>query len=384
MRIDYPFNFQKVKGIFLERINRFTVKIKVNAKETFAHLPNSGRLWELLTKGAELLLVPQKDKHKLPYIVLGCKKDDFYVLLHTHLTNKIVTKLIEEKKINEYKDFVVFKKEPTFYDYGRFDLLLTNPVTGEKRYLEIKTCTLFGQRMAMFPDAETERGKRHLLKLAELFEKGLKTEMLFVIMNPKIEYFLPAYHIDYKFSKTLLEVKDKVSIKAITIEWDKDFTYVKEVKPVKIPYEILEKEMKNSGAYLLVLKLDNPLILNLKKKEFRLTSGFYVYVGSALNNLSQRVKRHLKKFKKVRWHIDYLTNKCDRVISILIRTSQKIECLIAQDLRKIAKEEISNFGCSDCKCNSHLFYFHKNPLELREFQELIIKYRIDRLCSYLP
>lgn len=381
--MDYPFNFEKIKGIFLERINRFIVKVKIGKKETLAYLPNPGRLWELLLKGRELILVPQKSKSKLPYVVLGCRKNSSYVLLHTHLTNKVITKLIEEGRLEQYKDFEILEIEPRYYDNQRFDLLLKSLSTGERRFLEIKTCTLFGKKIAMFPDAETKRGKRHLLELAKLSDKGFKAEVLFVIMNPEIEYFLPAYHIDYEFSKTLFEVKDKISIKAIAIDWDENFVYVKSIKPVKIPYDLLRSEMLDSGAYLLVLKLDKNMVLKLGNKERFLLSGYYVYVGSAMKNLLNRVRRHLRNTKNLRWHIDHLRMNAKLITPILIRSSEKLECLIAEDLERISMAKVSDFGCSDCKCEAHLFYFKENPLSYPDFQDILIKYRIDRLCSYL-
>lgn len=381
--MDYPFNFEKIRGIFLERINRFIIQVKIGRKETLAYLPNPGRLWELLLRGREVILVPQKNKSRLPYVVLGCRRNSSYVLLHTHLTNKVIAKLIEEGRLEQYKEHMILKTEPSSHNNQRFDLLLKDISTGEKKFLEIKTCTLFGEKIAMFPDAETKRGKRHLLALAKLSDEGFKTEVLFVIMNPEIEYFLPAYHIDYEFSKAFFEVKDKVSLKAIAIDWDENFVYVKNIKPVEIPYDLLKKEMVEAGAYLLILELDKNIVLKLGDKERALSSGYYVYVGSAMRNLLNRIKRHQRKTKKLRWHIDHLTEKAKTITPILIRSSERLECSIADDLAKIAKFRVYNFGCSDCKCETHLFYFSDNPLKCSAFQDLLIKYRIDRLCSYL-
>ena len=84
--------------------------------------------------------------------------------------------------------------------------------------------------------------------------------------------------------------------------------------------------------------------------------GYYCYVGSALNNLEKRILRHLRKRKKLRWHIDYLLSCRDVVVKrILYKENKKREeCEIAKKIRKISKP-IPNFGCSDCSCESHLF-----------------------------
>lgn len=378
MKIGYPFNFEKIEAIFLERINRFVVRIKIERKEELAYLPNPGRLWELLLPGKILLVLKNKKVSQLPYTVLACKKDSNYILLHTHLTNKIIKKLIEDKKIDFWKDYQVLKEEVRF-NVSRFDLVLGNKKTLEKLVLEIKTCTLFGKEIAMFPDAETKRGTRHILELTELRKKGIKGGVLFVVMNPEIKYFLPAYHIDYQFSKALIEAKNKMEIRALALKWDETFTYVKEVKELEIPFDFLEK-IEDKGIYLLVFKLKNKEKLKIGGLGERIfEKGFYIYVGSAMNNLTKRINRHLRKDKKLKWHIDYLISKAQNLKVIPIRTFEKLECKLAEELSLISQKTIPDFGASDCRCKSHLFYFSKNPLEKEEFQRLIIDYRINRL-----
>jgi len=111
----------------------------------------------------------------------------------------------------------------------------------------------------------------------------------------------------------------------------------------------------NKGAYLLILYLpeDKEIeIGSLGKIKFK--KGFYIYVGSAMNSLTDRVKRHLKKEKKFHWHIDYFLEHTKILFVVLIPSEEKIECKIAQTIKG---DKIKGFGCSDCKCESHLFYF---------------------------
>lgn len=378
MEIEYPFKFKKIRAVFLERINRFVVKVKIRKKEELAYLPNPGRLWELLLPKRWLLIFKNKNTSKLPYTVLACEKDSNYILLHTHLTNKVVKKLIEENKLDFLRSYKILKEEFKL-NFSRFDLALENKNTLEKLILEIKTCTLFGKDIAMFPDAETKRGTRHILELAKLENKGIKGGVLFVVMNPDIKYFLPAYHIDYQFFKTLMEAKDKIEIKAIALKWDKSFTYVKEIKELQIPFDFLEK-IEDKGAYLLVFGLKNKERLkvgNLGERIFE--KGFYVYVGSAMNNLTKRINRHLRKNKKLKWHIDYLISKAKDLKIIPVRSFEKLECEIAKELFLISQKIIPGFGASDCKCKSHLFYFSENPFKKEEFQRLIVEFRINRI-----
>jgi Uri superfamily endonuclease len=110
------------------------------------------------------------------------------------------------------------------------------------------------------------------------------------------------------------------------------------------------------GSYLLLIKLDhgNNILIGKKRKIF-FEDGFYVYVGSALNGILQRVKRHLNPKKKMHWHIDYFLQHA-RIQSIYYKQSNsREECEIAGKLEKKLKS-VTNFGCSDCNCKSHLFF----------------------------
>jgi len=116
------------------------------------------------------------------------------------------------------------------------------------------------------------------------------------------------------------------------------------------------------GTYLLVIELNKDLSIDIGKLgsiEFK--SGFYLYVGSALNGLDQRIQRHLKSEKKLHWHIDYLL-KHAKIISVFYRESDnREECVIAKALNENLSPVIG-FGCSDCKCKTHLFYGFKKEI----------------------
>jgi len=88
--------------------------------------------------------------------------------------------------------------------------------------------------------------------------------------------------------------------------------------------------------------------------------GFYAYVGSALSGLERRIGRHLRevgKNKRVHWHIDYfLANPAVKVREVVCaETEERKECEIAANM-SMRLESIARFGCTDCSCNSHLFF----------------------------
>lgn len=378
--LKYPFAFPKISGRLLKRVNRFVVEVEVEDRRELAYLANPGRLWELFLPDNELLLSPSLSRGKLPYTVLACQKEGHQVLLHTHLTNKIIHHLIDDGLLECFKDQRVVKTEPACGRH-RFDLLLENHNSGDNYYLEIKSCTLFAGRIAMFPDAVTRRGAEHLYKLKELSAKGIKTGCLFVVMNPQAEYFLPAYHIDYHFARAFREVKDSVALNAIALGFDRSFTAVNSIKKLAIPFDLLKIEMEDRGAYLLLVTVDSDKTIavgSLGQIPFK--RGCYIYVGSSMQNLSKRVARHTHKKKLQRWHIDYLTAIAAAVTPIPIISSDRLECELAAELQKIAPNPaVKGFGSSDCSCPGHLFYFSEYPLQNPRFIDLLQYYRIRRL-----
>jgi Uri superfamily endonuclease len=118
--------------------------------------------------------------------------------------------------------------------------------------------------------------------------------------------------------------------------------------------------MKGSYVLLIEVKKDIEIVIGkLGKLHFK--KGFYVYVGSALNSLEYRINRHVRTDKKIHWHIDYLL-KCADIVNVFIKeNSKKEECRISYEFEKNLKF-LKGFGCSDCKCNSHLFYGKYNEI----------------------
>ncbi len=118
-----------------------------------------------------------------------------------------------------------------------------------------------------------------------------------------------------------------------------------------------------SGSYLLLIRVQRALQISVGAlKDISFSAGYYGYVGSALNNqLVNRCLRHAKQAgkKKTHWHIDYLlVHESTSLLKIMVVPStQREECQLAQTVAEFAKKIIDKFGSSDCSCSSHLFYF---------------------------
>lgn len=119
--------------------------------------------------------------------------------------------------------------------------------------------------------------------------------------------------------------------------------------------------MKGAYIFSFLLKKDCEIIIG-KLGKINFKKGGYHYCGSAQNNLEKRIERHKRKEKKIHWHMDYLTtNENFKYLSHQLFESNKKEkeCELAKSLSEKC-EKIKGFGCTDCKCESHLFYDKEN------------------------
>ncbi|WFN38004.1 DUF123 domain-containing protein [Methanomicrobium antiquum] len=129
--------------------------------------------------------------------------------------------------------------------------------------------------------------------------------------------------------------------------------------------------MKQTGIYFLVFENSYAEVLTGALGFLGFQEGFHVYVGSALGNSGiKRVRRHFllseKKDKKERWHVDYLlkSSEFNLEYAVFLNTSEKYECRAAGML---GGDCVIGFGCSDCKCLSHLYFRKSDPLnELKQ------------------
>ncbi len=93
--------------------------------------------------------------------------------------------------------------------------------------------------------------------------------------------------------------------------------------------------------------------------------GIYAYVGSASKSLQHRIGRHLRRSKKVHWHIDYLTlNDNARVRYVVYAECKGYECTISKSIAERSINYVKGFGSSDCRCLSHLYLMHYSNISL--------------------
>lgn len=368
-----------VEATFLRRPNRFIAYCKLaEGEEVECHVPNPGRLWELLIPGVKVLLADHRNsERKTKWSLIGILREGVPVMVDTGHTNRVAEHLLLSKRIPSLKEWTPIRREVKKGN-SRFDFLLENQ-KGETLLLEVKSCTLFGGKGAMFPDAPSERASRHLLHLREEHRAGQKVAVLLLAQWLKAEWFMPDFHTDPDFAKTMVEVREEVPIIVAGIGWSPSLGLENEVKEIPIFWEIAETENQDSGCYLVLLELPEDKKVSIGALgEIVFPKGWYVYCGSAKKNLLSRMNRHVRIRKGMHWHLDYLRQEASSATTVPFRTQDEIEHQLAQGLSEIADWQIKDFGSSDCHCESHLFGFSEDPRRRTAFIDYLLYWRMAR------
>ncbi|WP_319562300.1 DNA/RNA nuclease SfsA [Marispirochaeta sp.] len=360
-----------LRGVFLSRPNRFTVIAETDKGTIRAHCPNPGRMRELLTPGRECLFEHHPDKpRKTAYSLAAVVYNGRIVPLFSAGANKIAHHLLLPKFFPDAIEVI-----PEFsLGKSRFDFMIKSP--GKHTLVEVKSCSLVEEETAMFPDAPTIRGTRHIRELAAAAETGSYSSMvLFVIVNHSARRLVPDIHTDPDFSTAVLESRDSIDFRAVSIDCTPDGNVSIADPEIPIDTGPCSAAQEDSGVYLLSIELKSRRRIEtgaLGKIDFE--EGTWLYVGSARKNLSRRMARHLRRRKKLHWHIDYLLQEADSCEAFPVRSIKNdLECRLARDVGDIAESRIHGFGSSDCRCESHLFRLGKTGD--KSFLPLLLHYR---------
>jgi sugar fermentation stimulation protein A len=216
-------NGQIVRGIFEERPNRFSAFVKVKDKVLPTFLPNPGRMHELLIPGTEVFLRKAiKGNRKTGYDLIGVMCKGQRVSLDSRVPNKLVLEALKNKDITELSEYNQIKPEFS-YGHSRLDFYLANE--HESCLLEVKSSTLVNEGVAMFPDAVTERGRRHVNELAAAKKEGYRACVLFLVQRTDAYSFTTCDETDPEFGKTLRKaVKEGVEAYAYKTEISSNFS----------------------------------------------------------------------------------------------------------------------------------------------------------------
>ena len=205
-----------VRAQFLRRDNRFRVSVNLEGQSVAAHLPNSGRLRELLTPGRPVWIAPaHKPGRRTSFDLQLVELETTLVSVDARLPNHLFAEAIRTGRLSDF-DFPNIQPEVR-YRHSRLDFRLSGP-HGEC-WVEVKSVTLVRDQVAMFPDAPTQRGSRHLEDLNQLRQQGHRAALVFVIQRADALAFTLNRDADPTFAHTLdLAVAAGVEVRAVACQ----------------------------------------------------------------------------------------------------------------------------------------------------------------------
>lgn len=190
-----------IRGFFQRRLNRFLALVKVEERVLPSFVPNPGRMHELLIPGTEVVLREVLgENRKTGYDLIGVLHEGQMVSVDSRVPNRLVFEALKNGDIKEISDYPIIKPE---YNLGhsRFDFFLANEK--ERCLLEVKSYTLVEDGVAKFPDAKTERGRKHMTDLMKANREAYRTLVLFVIQRSDAKVFVPNDETDPEFGKAI-------------------------------------------------------------------------------------------------------------------------------------------------------------------------------------
>lgn len=200
-------------GVYLRRLNRFMTEVEVNGNKVLAHLPNSGRLLTVLVPESKVFLRRQpQQRRKSNYDLFAIERPGATVIVDTRFSTLAAETAIQKGLFKSLAGYRV-AKENVRVDNSLLDLLLKKG--SHLFFLEIKCVTHLTDGVAMFPDAPTIRGRKHLETLMKLVQQGFGAGILFSVQRPNANMIKPYRKIDPAFSE-LLKKADETGVKILT------------------------------------------------------------------------------------------------------------------------------------------------------------------------
>lgn len=202
-------------ALFLGREKRFTMRLRDPATgEVFAaHTNNTGSMLGLLRPGFEVRLSPaQSPGRKLAWTVEQIRvpgpphapERGFWVGVNTASPNRMLQAAWQADALPEFKGYVNFRREAVCGE-SRLDALLTPAESGAELWVECKNVTLVEDEVALFPDAASPRGCKHLETLTRLVREGRRAALFFLVQRPDARCFAPAAVVDPQYARLYAE-----------------------------------------------------------------------------------------------------------------------------------------------------------------------------------
>jgi len=204
------------EAVFLARPNRFTARVRLAGREVAAFVPDSGRLPDLLVAGRRVFLRPAPGPgRRTGYDLLLVDHDGVLVSVDSRLPNRVFARALQAGLLPELQGYTEVRREVGLPG-GRLDFVLGGDGLVPCA-VEVKSVTLVRAGVALFPDAPTARGRRHVLELLRLRRAGWRAVVCFMILRADALSFAPHGAEDRAFARALREAAaGGVEVRAFT------------------------------------------------------------------------------------------------------------------------------------------------------------------------
>lgn len=223
----------------LSRPNRFLALARlINADnsedQVKVHVRDPGRLQELLYPGNDILLRKASSKNrKTQWDLIAARFATEWIMVNSGFHPAIARAILMDREISPFGHVKEIKSEIS-YGKSRLDFFITNE-NDEKIFIEIKGCTLAVDNAAIFPDAPTKRGKRHLQELIQITRYGGRGSVFFLIFRENCLFFEPNREMDPEFANTLIFAQKKgVEIYPVLLAYRQDIIWYKQIIPFRL------------------------------------------------------------------------------------------------------------------------------------------------------
>ena len=192
-----------IHGILIKRYKRFLADIQLlDGNVITAHCPNTGTMLTCSTPGSAVCLsTSDNPKRKYRYTLEMIEDGTTWVGVNTARANGLVTEAIFKGQIAEFKNVDRIVAEIKTSSHTRLDLQVVQRT--QSTFVEVKNCSLAIDGCAMFPDAVTTRGTKHLQELTRLASEGPGSAIFFLVQRIDADRFSPAFHIDPVYGQAL-------------------------------------------------------------------------------------------------------------------------------------------------------------------------------------
>lgn len=192
-----------IAGTLIKRYKRFLADVILeDGSEITIHCPNSGSMLGCATPGSRVFLSRSSNPgRKYPHTWELVECGSFWAGINTGLPNRLAREAIEDGTLNELQGYATIRSEVPYGEHSRVDLLLEG--TTGRCFVEVKNVTLVEGRRALFPDAVTIRGQKHLNELMRVVREGDRGVLLFTVQRGDGESVSPADTIDPEYGRLL-------------------------------------------------------------------------------------------------------------------------------------------------------------------------------------